>query len=200
MALRHNIKDNPQLLGLAKSKVAQLRSTMGKKTKHLSQIINTSAGKMKLRIAGEHEYAYQLSSSSPWLLVAKFDNRPEQNDGTDWATKNKLYAQVDYDEIHRIYLKVKDPSRIEFYPEDIDPSGFLVKNWQRFIMLSNAELFSVGNIAQVIFFDESVHGDNIMVIEYLGVWTNTQYADVYIDKRFFLPLPRPFLGLNKYWP
>ena len=60
MALRHNISDNPQMLGLAKSKVAQLRSTMAKKTKHLSQIIKTKDGLMKLRIAGENEYAYLL--------------------------------------------------------------------------------------------------------------------------------------------
>ena len=72
MALRHNITDNPQMLGLAKSKVAQLRSTMAKKTKHLSQIIKTKDGLMKLRIAGENEYAYLLKKKkkSEWLLVA----------------------------------------------------------------------------------------------------------------------------------
>ena len=73
MALRHNISDNPQMLGLAKSKVAQLRSTMAKKTKHLSQIIKTKDGLMKLRIAGENEYAYLLKKSSQWVEVAKFD-------------------------------------------------------------------------------------------------------------------------------
>lgn len=76
MALRHNITDNPQMLGLAKSKVAQLRSTMTKKTKHLSQIINTKDGLMKLRIAGENEYAYLLKKKrkSEWLLVAYCDD------------------------------------------------------------------------------------------------------------------------------
>lgn len=75
MALRHNIFDNPQMLGLAKSKVAQLRSTMAKKTKHLSQIIKTKDGLMKLRIAGENEYAYLLKNKrkTQWLLVAYYD-------------------------------------------------------------------------------------------------------------------------------
>lgn len=73
MALRHNITDNPQMLGLAKSKVAQLRST---KTKHLSQIIKTKDGLMKLRIAGDNEYAYLLKNKrkTQWLLVAYCDD------------------------------------------------------------------------------------------------------------------------------
>ena len=89
MALRHNISDNPQMLGLAKSKVAQLRSTMAKKTKHLSQIIKTKDGLMKLRIAGENEYAYLLKNKRKpqWLLVAycERDSFPLIGVAPQWA-------------------------------------------------------------------------------------------------------------------
>lgn len=91
MVLRHNIKDNPQLLGLAKSKVAQLRSTMGKKTKHLSQIIKTNQGLMKLRIAGPHEYAYLLGKQekTEWLLVASY-----QVENIGFVSENPAWAVV----------------------------------------------------------------------------------------------------------
>ena len=93
MALRHNISDNPQMLGLAKSKVAQLRSTMAKKTKHLSQIIKTKDGLMKLRIAGENEYAYLLKNKkkTQWLLVAYCtrDTSPLIGVAPQWAFVNK---------------------------------------------------------------------------------------------------------------
>lgn len=92
MALRHNISDNPQMLGLAKSKVAQLRSTMAKKTKHLSQIIKTKDGLMKLRIAGENEYAYLLKNKrkTQWLLVAycERDNSRLIGVAPQWALVN----------------------------------------------------------------------------------------------------------------
>ena len=98
MALRHNITDNPQMLGLAKSKVAQLRSTMAKKTKHLSQIINTKDGLMKLRIAGENEYAYLLKKKkkSEWLLVAycEDDGNPLIGVAPQWALVYNGDSQV----------------------------------------------------------------------------------------------------------
>ena len=98
MALRHNITDNPQMLGLAKSKVAQLRSTMAKKTKHLSQIIKTKDGLMKLRIAGENEYAYLLKNKrkTQWLLVAycNHDSFPLIGVAPQWALFNNGDSRI----------------------------------------------------------------------------------------------------------
>ena len=106
MALRHNISDNPQMLGLAKSKVAQLRSTMAKKTKHLSQIIKTKDGLMKLRIAGENEYAYLLKKSSQWVEVAKFDGNISWPENV--FNLNEQYAFVVPHEIHTVYVVLND--------------------------------------------------------------------------------------------
>ena len=96
MALRHNISDNPQMLGLAKSKVAQLRSTMAKKTKHLSQIIKTKDGLMKLRIAGENEYAYLLKNKrkTQWLLVAYGDEISLIGVAPQWALVSNEDSRV----------------------------------------------------------------------------------------------------------
>ena len=102
MALRHNISDNPQMLGLAKSKVAQLRSTMAKKTKHLSQIIKTKDGLMKLRIAGGNEYAYLLNKASQWVKVAKFDGNIPGDENV--FNLNEQYAFVVTHEIHTVYV------------------------------------------------------------------------------------------------
>lgn len=191
MALRHNITDNPQMLGLAKSKVAQLRSTMTKKTKHLSQIIKTKDGLMKLRIAGENEYAYLLEST--WLLVAQFrDNESDNYD--DYATKNKKYAQVEYDEYHRVYLKLKDASLVKRYPTSIDPDQIFVLNWRDFLKFDEEEWFITNwGIADIVFYESSEFGKNIMVIQYSGVWDTVFKPSVYIKPKLFVPLPRPFM-------
>lgn len=197
MALRHNITDNPQMLGLAKSKVAQLRSTMAKKTKHLSQIINTKDGLMKLRIAGENEYAYLLknnnNSQGAWILVAEFRDN-ELLDGDDYATKNKKYAQVIYHEYHNVYLKLKDASLVRRYPTSIDPFQIYVLNWRDFLKFDEEEWFTRFGFMQIKFYESDYLGKNIMEIEYSGVWETVNNPRVYIKSNLFVPLSRPFMG------
>lgn len=134
MALRHNITDNPQMLGLAKSKVAQLRSTMAKKTKHLSQIINTKDGLMKLRIAGENEYAYLLKKKkkSEWLLVAYCDGdiRPLIGVAPQWALVTNKDSRIVT--VHPERITAFAVTEFNWVESDIPNMTGFISNYERF--------------------------------------------------------------------
>lgn len=156
MALRHNISKNPDLLALARNKLAQLRNIMGKKNKHISQVVGTKSGMVKLRIAGEHEYAFLMGNKNAddWALVAYYkittDDAGEVNKAQSWFNAKSSHAFIGRYESFELALAFKPPE-----PE-ADPSKPIeLSDWSQYLKT---------NPGNDNFISDSVEYDNKMSI------------------------------------